>query len=49
MEMKSVERSVSPPLSMRQRQELHDLARKLKGTYLQLLQLLHELDIPFKS
>lgn len=36
-------------LTERQQQELHDLARNMKGIYVRVVRLLHDLDIAFKS
>ena len=40
-----------PPvqLTLKQKHEIHELARKVKGTYVQLMRLCKELDIPFPS
>lgn len=37
------------PLTLKQKHEIHELARKVKGTYVQLMRLCKELDIPFPS
>lgn len=36
-------------LTLKQKHEIHELARKVKGTYVQLMRLCKELDIPFPS
>lgn len=36
-------------LTLKQKHEIHELARNLKGAYLRVLKLCNDLDIPFPS
>lgn len=39
----------APIVTQKQKYEIHELARNLKGAYLRVLKLCNDLDIPFPS
>lgn len=38
-----------PRITLKQKHEIHELARNLKGAYVRIMRICKELDIPFSS